>query len=158
MFNQNSKRMDPPPKVKVSPNLPYFPARILRNVPQMGKLAQRFNLNQGKRKHDEQAAAPDRSGKVSLLTSQSCPVQLPGSQLRRRHDASDVPMEPFPMIARSVDDPRTRHTPSFGSSSGLNSMNFSAPMVSQADSHFYEKDSSLLANKSTIIHSSCPWK
>lgn len=112
----------------------------------MGKLAQRFNLNQAKRKQHEQAATPDHSGKASILKSQSHPVQLPGSQVLRRKDASDFPVESPPVVAGALNGPRSRRAPSFGAPSGLMSLHSSAPTVSEAVSQCFSGNNSLLTN------------
>lgn len=138
--------------------VPISSPETLTMVAQMGKLAQRFNLSQAKRKHDEQASAPGRTGKASSLTSQPHPVQLPGSQVLRRVDASDVPTNPLPMVAGAPDGPRSRPAPPFNVSSKVTSRNSSASMVSNAFSHCCNENNCLFTNRSTIIHSSCLWK
>ncbi|KAK2614596.1 hypothetical protein N8I77_001405 [Diaporthe amygdali] len=85
----------------------------------MGKLAQKFNLSQGKRKDVEQAETSDASAKGRLPTSQSYPVQLQGSQVLRRNDGFDFPMAFHSMASEPLADPRSYHARSLGASPGL---------------------------------------
>lgn len=114
--------------------VPVIPIRTLTAVTQMGKLAQRFNLSQRKRKQ-EQAAISDRSGKESFQASQANPVQLPGSQVLRRVGSSDAPLGPA-STGGSVDGHRHRHVSAFHASSELPPKISSASKVSKPPSYW----------------------
>lgn len=110
--------------------VPVIPLRPLTAVTQMGKLAQRFNLSQRKRKQ-EQAAVSDRSGNASFQASQVNPVQLPGSEVLRRAGSSDAQLGPASMSGGSLDGPRHRHFSTFQGSSELPPKISSASEVSE---------------------------
>lgn len=124
----------------------------------MGKLAQKFNLSQGKRKDVEQAETSDASAKGRLPTSQSYPVQLQGSQVLRRNDGFDFPMAFHSMASEPLADPRSYHARSLGASPGLMATESRAYKVGHIFALLQYWNKGFVVAESTLALTRCPWK